>query len=305
MTTLLCLGFGYCAQHYVAAFGARFSRMIGTTRTAENAAALAARRFGGRSVEMIVFDGVSAPADLDAAIAAADALLVSAGPTQHGDPSLALLRDQLGAAPKLRNIVFLSTVGVYGDHGGAWVDETTPPHPALERGDGRLAAERDWQALGAGRGVPLVILRLAGIYGPGQNALENVRQGRARRLVKPGQVFNRIHVADIAQAIDAAFARNADGVFNVCDDEPTPPGDPIVFAANLLGVTPPPEIPFDQAAKTMTPMALSFYGECKRVRNVKLKGLGVALRYPTYREGLRALHAEMRARAPATEATEN
>ncbi|MGC2777494.1 MAG: hypothetical protein WA418_17855, partial [Bradyrhizobium sp.] len=164
----------------------------------------------------------------------------------------------------------------------------------LPRGDGRLEAERAWQAFGAKRGVHVAVLRLAGIYGPGQNALTSLQQGTAKRIAKPGQVFNRIHVGDITQAIDAALARRADGVFNVADDEPSPQGDPIVFAAALLGIAPPPEIPFAQARKTLSPMALGFYGECKRVRNDKLKReLGVTLRYPTYREGLRALYAEM------------
>jgi nucleoside-diphosphate-sugar epimerase len=159
-----------------------------------------------------------------------------------------------------------------------------------ERSRERLAAERAWQALGARRGIKVAILRLAGIYGPGQNALIQLVRGTARRIAKPGQVFNRIHVADIAQSIDAAFARNAAGDFNVTDDEPTPTGDPIVFAAHLLGKEPPPEIPVDEAAKAMSPMALSFWGECKRVRNDRLKRqLGVSLQYPTYREGLRAL----------------
>jgi len=192
-------------------------------------------------------------------------------------------------------LVYLSTIGVYGDHDGGWIDESTPAQPAAERSRERLAAERAWQALAAARKSAVAILRLAGIYGPGQNALVNVREGRARRIVKPGQVFNRIHVADIAQAIDAALSRRADGIFNLADDEPSAPGDPIVFAAGLLGVAPPPEIPFAQAATTMTPMALSFYGESKRVRNDRLKSvLGVTLRYPTYREGLRALYAEMK-----------
>ena len=146
------------------------------------------------------------------------------------------------SAQHLRSIVYLSTVGVYGDHGGAWVDETTPPQPASARGRERLAAEQAWQEFGARRGIPVAILRLAGIYGPGRNALVQIARGEARRIVKPGQVFNRIHVADIAQAIDAAFARAASGIFNVADDEPTPPGDPIAFAAQLLGVAPPPEI---------------------------------------------------------------
>jgi nucleoside-diphosphate-sugar epimerase len=291
MSTLLCFGFGYSAQHYVAEFGGRFSRIIGTTRSAERAAALARRDFGGRQVEMLVFGGDAPSRALVAAAAQADAVLVSAAPDQHGDPVLGALHDTLAAAPALRRAVLLSTIGVYGDHGGAWVDETTAPAPTHERARERVAAEQAWQALGRQRQIPVAILRLAGIYGPGQNALVNVRLGRARNIAKPGQVFNRIHVADIAQAIDAAFAQGADGVVNVTDDAPTPPGDPIVFAARLLGMVPPPEIPFAEAVTTMTPLAASFYAENRRVRNERLKRvLGVTLRYPSYREGLAALH---------------
>ena len=164
---------------------------------------------------------------------------------------------------------------------------------ATARSRERLAAEQAWQELGARRGIAVAVLRLAGIYGPGQNTLMQVASGRARRIVKPGQIFNRIHVGDIAQAIDAALARRVSGIFNVTDDEPTPPGDPIAFAAQLLGVPPPPELPFEVAAQTMSPMALSFWQECRRVRNNKLKNeLGVSLLYPTYREGLSALFAE-------------
>jgi nucleoside-diphosphate-sugar epimerase len=291
MSTLLCFGFGYSAQHYVAAFGGRFSRIVGTTRSEERADALARREFGGRRVEMLVFgDDAPSPA-LMAATGQADAMLVSAAPDQHGDPVLDALHDTLAAAPGLRRVVLLSTIGVYGDHGGAWVDETTATAPTHDRARDRVAAEQAWQALGRQRQIPVAILRLAGIYGPAQNALVNVRLGRARNIAKPGQVFNRIHVADIAQAIDAAFARGADGIFNVTDDAPTPPGDPIVFAAHLLGMPPPPEIPFAEAAATMTPMAASFYAENRRVRNERLKRvLGVTLRYPSFREGLAALH---------------
>ncbi|MGA8077614.1 MAG: NAD-dependent epimerase/dehydratase family protein, partial [Xanthobacteraceae bacterium] len=161
------------------------------------------------------------------------------------------------------------------------------------RGRQRLAAERRWQDLGARRGIPVAVLRLAGIYGPGRNALTQIVRGGARRIVKPGQVFNRIHVDDIAQAIDAALAGGASGIVNVADDEPSPPAEPLAFAAQLLGVPPPPEVPFEWAAPTMSPLALSFWQECRRVRNDKLKReLGVILRYPTYREGLRALLAE-------------
>lgn len=290
--TLLCLGLGYCARHYAAEFAGGFGRIVGTTR--DPTAGAARSGDGGRHIDMLAFDGRTASPALLAAIATADAALISAAPDARGDPVLAVLGDALAAAPKLGAIVYLSTVGVYGDHGGGRVDETTPVRPAGERGRERVAAEAAWRALGAARRTPVAILRLAGIYGPGQNALVNVRSGLARRIVKPRQVFNRIHVADIAQAIAAAFARRADGAFNLADDEPTPPGDPIVFAASLLGVAPPPEIPFAEAEKTMSPLAASFYAESKRVANDKLKReLGVTLRYPTYREGLTALHAEM------------
>ncbi len=158
----------------------------------------------------------------------------------------------------------------------------TPPKPGSERSRARLAAERAWQEFGARRGVAVAVLRLAGIYGPGQNALVQIARGNARRIVKPGQVFNRIHVADIAQSIDAAFARNASGIFNVADDEPSPAGDPLAFAAQLLGATPPPEITYEEAAPSMSPMAKSFWQECRRVKNDKLKReLGVTLSYPT------------------------
>jgi nucleoside-diphosphate-sugar epimerase len=160
------------------------------------------------------------------------------------------------------------------------------------RGRARLAAEQAWQQCGERHGAAAAILRLAGIYGPGQNALLQVASGKARRIVKPGQIFNRIHVGDIAQAIDAAFSRRVSGTFNVTDDEPSPPGEPITFAAQLLGVAPPPEISFESISPTMSPMALSFWQECRRVHNDALKRtLGVRLLYPTYREGLRALWA--------------
>ena len=292
--TLACLGFGYCAEHYASEFGGAFARITGTARTPDTVAALAARRFGDRAIDMLAFDGAAVSSDLLAAIDAADALLISAAPDECGDPVLAVLRDAIARAPRLASIVYLSTVGVYGDHEGRWIDETAPTRPVSARSHERLSAETAWQQLGAARRLPVAILRLAGIYGPGQNALVNVQTGQARRIDKPGQVFNRIHVADIARAIDAALRCRADGVFNVADDEPTAPGDPIVFAAQLLGVAPPPAIPFAEAAKSMRPMALSFYGESKRVKNDKLKRtLGVTLKYPTYREGLRALYEEM------------
>ncbi len=296
MATLICFGFGYSAEHFVGACGQRFDRIVGTVRNGERAAILNACD-AGRS-QALVFDGAQATPELNSAIAEADAVLVSVPPGDNGDPVLAACGEALSCANKLREIVYLSTIGVYGDRSGRWVDEDTQPAPDSGRGSARLAAERGWQSLGERNGasvaVPSVaILRLAGIYGPGQNALVQIARGKARRVVKPGQIFNRIHAADIAQAIDAAFARHASGIFNVADDAPSPPADPIVFAAKLLGVEPPPEIPFAQAAPAMSPMALSFWQECRRVRNDKLKReLGVVLRYPTYREGLSALFEE-------------
>jgi hypothetical protein len=291
MATLFCFGLGYSASHYIAEFGGRFDRIAATVTTREKAAAIAGAGIGGHKVEAFVFDGGEASPQTTAGLMDADALLVSVPPGER-DPVLTQFADTIAGVPQLQSIVYLSTIGVYGDHQGAWLDETTPPAPVSERSRERLAAEEAWVALGARADKPVAILRLSGIYGPAQNALLQVARGAAKRIDKPGQVFNRIHVADIAQGIDAAFAPHVTGVFNVTDNEPTPQGVPIAFAAELLGVTPPPEIPFAEAAKGMSPMALSFYGESKRVRNDKLKReLGVTLRYPTYREGLRALFA--------------
>jgi nucleoside-diphosphate-sugar epimerase len=288
MTTLVCFGLGYSADHYIGQFGDRLARIVGTVRDAERAALLSAR-FGGR-LRAFAFDGSFPTPEVETAIAEADLALVSIPQTQSGDPVLAAFGNALTDAKHLRAAVYLSTVGVYGDHAGAWVDEQTPPRPEMTRSRERLTAEQAWQNFGARSGVPVAILRLAGIYGPGRNAFVQIARGDARRIVKPGQVFNRIHVDDIAQAIDAALTQKTSGIFNVADDEPCPPSDPLIFAAQLLGRAPPPEIPFEEAAPAMSPLALSFWQDCRRVRNDKLKHeLGVTLRYPTYREGLRAL----------------
>jgi nucleoside-diphosphate-sugar epimerase len=288
MATLVCVGLGYCARHYVAELGERFTRIVGTTRSIDKAQALSSRRFSNCAVEMLVFDGRSASPNVAAAIHDADALLISAAPTEHGDPVLTTLGDALKHAGKLESIVLLSSTGVYPDTGGDWVDETTPVHP--HRRSDRIHAEQAWLAFGRQRGVAVAILRLGGIYGPGQNAFTRLRAGRAYRITKPGHVSNRIHVADIVQALDAAFARRSAGIFNVVDDEPAPPSEQITFAAELLGIDPPPAVPFAEAQKTMPPFVLSFYSGCARVRNDKLKSaLGITLRYPNYRAGLRAL----------------
>ncbi len=288
--TLVCLGLGYCARHYVREFGARFDRVIGTTRSLEHAAALGRDGIGGRAVDMLVFDG--AARSLAAAILQADALLISAAPAEGRDPVLAVLTEEIERASRLASVIYLSTLGVYGDSGGAWIDETTEVAPAkARRGRLRIDAERAWQRLGARRKTPVAILRLGGIYGPGQNGMVRLLRGTAHRVAKAGHVSNRIHVYDIAQAIEAAFARGANGVFNIVDDEPAPPSDQIAFAAQLIGVEAPPEISYAEAQQVLTPLALSFYDGCIRARNDKLKAvLGVTLRYPNYRAGLRALY---------------
>ena len=289
MASLFCFGLGYSAMHYIAHYGARFLRVAGTVRTSEKAVTLAAST---NLAQVLVFDGTDATAGIESELRGAQALLVSVPPREDGDPVLRHFADSIAAAPNLGAIVYLSTIGVYGDHKGDWVDETTPTTPISDRSHERLAAEQAWIALGSRAEKAVAILRLSGIYGPGQNALLQVRRGTARRIVKPGQYFNRIHVADIAQAIDAAIAKSANGIFNVTDNLPTAQAAPITLAAELLKVPPPAELAFADAAKSMSPMALSFYGESKRVRNDRLVDeLGVTLRYPTYREGLRALFA--------------
>jgi nucleoside-diphosphate-sugar epimerase len=292
MSTLVCLGLGYCAQHYVSEFGSRFDRVVGATRNADRAAALGRQRLGRKPVEMLVFDGASPSTGIKAAISAADALLVSAAPADGRDPVLAGLEEEIVQAPRLKSVVYLSSLGVYGDSGGAWIDESAPTIVALaRRGGTRIEAEHDWRTLGARRNLPVAILRLGGIYGPGRNAMVRLLRGSVQRIAKPGHVSNRVHVYDIAQAIDAAFVRNAEGVFNIVDDEPASPSDQIAFAARLIGIEPPPEIRYEDAGKLASPLALSFYDGCIRARNDKLKKtLGVQLRYPTYREGLHALY---------------
>ena len=283
---LLVFGLGYSAEAFVRRVRPRFERVSGTVRSAEKAARLAAD-----GLTMRVFPGEHL-ATLAADIAAADALLVSVPPGPDGDPVLALFGDAVAAAPRLGWIGYLSTIGVYGDHGGGLVDETTPPRPVSERSRWRLAVETSWQALGRASGKPVHVFRLAGIYGPGRSAFDKLAAGTAQRIIRPGQVFNRIHVADIAAALEASLDRPRPGaVYNVADDEPCPPADVVTFAAGLAGIEPPPAIPF--AAAELSPMAQSFWGESKRVDNRRLREeLGLDLAYPTYREGLRAIWRE-------------
>jgi nucleoside-diphosphate-sugar epimerase len=284
---LFCFGIGHSAETLIRLHGGAFRSISGTVRTLDKA-----NRLRAADVNAIVYAGGAAGPLVAAALESAETLLVSAAPDEAGDPMLRQLLDELEAAGSLRAIIYLSTVGVYGDHGGGWVDEATPVNPGSERARRRVAAEKAWTAFGEARGVPVQIHRLAGIYGPRGNAVDDIRDGTARRIVKPGQVFNRIHVEDIAGAAATGFARPAvTGPINICDDEPCPPQDVVRHAAKLLRVRPPPEIAFEKAA--LSEMGRSFYSESKRCRNDRLKTeLGYRLRYPTYREGLAALAQE-------------
>jgi nucleoside-diphosphate-sugar epimerase len=282
--TLFCFGLGYTAGFLSRALGAEGWRVLGTSRTADAREAMA-----GEGAEMRIFERAHPVADLGALLADATHLLSSVPPDDHGDPVLDLHGDDIAAAPGLRWIGYLSTTGVYGDRAGGWVDEEAPLLPTGERGRRRGAAEAQWLELRRRYGSSVHIFRLAGIYGLGRNALDAVRSGRAQRVIKPGQVFSRIHVSDIAQVLRASMAKPESGaIYNVCDDDPAPPADVIAFACDLLGVPLPPPVPIEQAK--LSEMALSFYADSKRVSNRRIKEkLGVRLLYPSYRDGLVAL----------------
>lgn len=251
--------------------------IFGTTRSAEKFDQL--RQIG---IQPLLFDGSSLPRDIADALRETTHLIVSIAPGDAGDPVLSLAREAIARQmPYLRWIGYLSTVGVYGDHRGAWVDEQGECRPVSKRSTQRLAAENEWLALGREIGMPVAILRLSGIYGPGRNAFVNLANGTAKRLIKPDQVFNRIHCDDIAGALWHLAARNLGGVFNVTDNEPAPPQDVVTYAAKLMGVEPPPEIPF--ASAQLSPMARSFYGENKRVSNAAIKAAGYDFQFPDYR----------------------
>lgn len=285
MTTLLCLGYGYCARHFVARHGGIFSHILGTSRAAREPHAPA-------GVTMLNADGALTP-ELRAALETADAVLVSAAPGEAGDPFLPAVTPVIAAARPKGPLIYLSTIGVHGDSGGAWIDEDAPLDAEAPRARRRVAAEAAWRDLGRAAGRPVAVLRLGGIYGPGRNALLDLRAGTARCIEREGQVFNRIHVADIAGAIGAAITRGFDGAVNVVDDEPSPSCAPVRYAATLLGLDPPPAVPFEVAAATMSPMALSFWADNRRVRNGRLHALiDGPLTYPTYREGLSALFTD-------------
>lgn len=287
---LFCFGLGYTGQVLARQSIAAGWRVSGTCRSANRAEAL--QRQG---INAVVFDGQRAMSDAGGALVGATHLLVSIPPDEAGDPVLRLHGADLEAvAGSLRWIGYLSTIGVYGDCGGAWIDEMCEPRPATADNRRRLEAEQAWLAFGAGIGVPAHVFRLPGIYGPGagRNVIDMLETGRARRIVKAGQVFNRIHVTDLAGVLAASMARPDPGrIYNVADDEPTPGDEVVAFAAELIGVEPPVAEPIE--VDDLAPFAQHFYAECKRVRNERIqRELGFASLYPTYREGLRAIRDE-------------
>lgn len=288
---LLSFGHGYSARALATRLLAEGWQVIGTTRSPDRAETI--RATGAEAV-------LWPPADPAALIARATHVLTSAAPDAEGDPVLRHCGVAIrAAATRIAWAGYLSTTAVYGDRAGGMVDEESECRPSTARGRWRLDAERAWGAAG----LPLRVFRLAGIYGPGRGPFEKLRAGRAQRVVKPGQVFSRIHVEDIAAVLAASIARPNPGsyprTYNVCDDEAAPPEDVIAHAARLLGMAVPPAVPLDQAE--LSPMARSFYAESKRVSNRRIRDeLGVQLRYPTYREGLVALlEAERRPAAAA------
>jgi nucleoside-diphosphate-sugar epimerase len=281
---LFCFGLGYSSLALARALKSEGWDIAGTVRTADKQATLKAE-----GIDAHVFDGAGPMTDGAAALGGTTHLLDSIPPNDAlPAPVLAWHASDIAQSEELDWVGYLSTTGVYGDHGGAWVDEETPPAPNLERSRLRLEAEHMWLVMAERYALPVHVFRLAGIYGPGRGVLQQVRQGRAKRIVKPGQVFSRIHVADMVQVLRASIGAPYPGrIYNLCDDEPEAPDKVVTYACALLGVAPPPEVPFDDAE--LSDMARSFYADNKRVRNDRIKDeLGVELIHPSFRDGMAA-----------------
>lgn len=287
MSKLFAFGLGFSAQQLAAHLAHKGWQVAGTARDPDKLEHLTAQNYA-----VARFAGEPGDPDLAGGLQGTTHLLHSIPPGPDGDPVLAHYRDAIAELSSLVWIGYLSTVGVYGDQQGSWVDETTAPRPNSARTEARVAAEMAWLEFGKETGRPVQIFRLAGIYGPGRCVFDKLREGTARRIKKDGQVFSRIHVEDIAQVLEASIARpRAGAVYNVADDEPAAPGAVVTYAAQMLGVEPPPEVPFEKA--DLSPMARSFYEGSRRIGNARIKAeLGVELRYPTYREGLASLLAK-------------
>jgi hypothetical protein len=281
---LFCFGLGYSVENFAASLPTDEWRVSGTVRSTE-----ARDRLRARGWDVHIFQGEAPLANATDLLSDATHIIDSVPPGPTGDPILRHHAEDIAGLSDLVWLGYLSTTGVYGDRAGDWVDEESARMPSGPRGQRRVDTEDAWLRLWRDHDVPTHLFRLAGIYGPGRSALDTVGQGRARRLVKPGQVFNRIHVDDITATLAASVAHpNPGQAYNLCDEEAAPPQDVIAYACDLLSVDAPPEIPFDTA--DLSPMAQSFYRDNKRVSNSRIKEeLGVRLTWPTYREGLRGL----------------
>lgn len=288
MKHLLILGAGFSGKAIGDVFSHSGFSVSGTTRSAEKAESL--RQCGFKP---IVFDGSTISEELAADMARATHVVQSIAPGKDGDPLFRAGMPSLSALmPKLEWAGYLSTVGVYGDHKGGWVNEETVLNPVSARSIERVEAEAHWLDFGKASHLPVAVLRLAGIYGPGRNALRNMEEGTARRLIKKDQVFNRIRVEDIGRSALFLAERHMGGIWNIADDEPGPPQDVVAEAARLMGLPVPPDIPFETAE--LSPMARSFYGENKRVSNAKLHEAGFVFLFPNYRQSLAELHSSGR-----------
>uniref|UniRef100_B0SY07 NAD-dependent epimerase/dehydratase n=1 Tax=Caulobacter sp. (strain K31) TaxID=366602 RepID=B0SY07_CAUSK len=279
---LFVFGLGYVGQAFAEALIARGWSVVGATRDVDKARALRAK-----GIDTVDADDKAA---MTTALTGVNAVLITAPPTADGCPGLEAVIPALAAAQAFPDwIGYLSTTGVYGDFEGRWVFESSPLKAQSVEGARRVGAERDWQEVGRGMGLTVTTFRLPGIYGPGRSALDRLRAGEGRRIVKPGQVFSRIHLDDIVSGLLASLDRpRAGGVYNLCDDEPAPPQDVMEHAARLLGVAVPPDLPFNELG--LSPATRRFYAENKRVSNALAKAeLGWRPKYPTYREGLAAI----------------
>ena len=282
---MLILGAGFSGKAIARACAPAFGDVIGTTRSPENFPALEKP-----GIRPLVFDGTVLGEALKAELGTVTHLVQSISPNADGDPFLSLVGDLASIMPSLAWIGYLSTIGVYGNHDGAWVDETAAPTPLSRRSRERVAAEDAWREAGTTAQVPIALLRLSGIYGPGRNAFVNLMRGTARRLIKKDQVFNRIRAEDIGRATAFLIERGLGGIYNVTDSNPSPSQDVVARAAELMGVPVPPDIPFEDAE--LSPMARSFYAENKRVSNGALRDLGFEFAYPDYEISLRQMWDE-------------
>lgn len=286
MRNLFIFGYGFSAQAIASASENKFDTIIGTTRAEGGFSKLNAGK-----VTPTIFDGKTITKETLALLSNATHILISIAPNEMGDPVLNVYHDAIASNKNLLWIGYLSTVGVYGNHDGAWVNETSECRPVSKRSIERVAAEKAWTEFSADHNIPLAIFRLSGIFGPGRNAFMNIEKGAARRLVKKDQVFNRIHRDDIGTAVSLAMEKNISGTFNITDNEPAPPQDVVTYAFKLIGKEPPLEIDFETA--DITPMARSFYGENKRVSNAKSKSvLGMEYKWPNYRDSLKRMWSE-------------